>query len=210
MKNNKGILVVLSGFSGSGKGTIMKELVRKYDYALSISATTRNPREGEENGREYYFLSREKFEEMIGKDGFIEYAEYVGNYYGTPKEYVNNQLESGHNVLLEIEMQGGMLVKEQFPDAVLLFVTPPSVQILYDRLVGRGTEDMETVKKRLTRASEEAKYMKDYDYIIINDILDETVDNVHNVIETEHFRTHRQADLMNRMTEELDTLQKGF
>ena len=134
---NKGILTVVSGFSGAGKGTIMKELLKKYEFALSISATTRKPREGEEHGREYFFLTREEFEDKIKENDFIEYAEYVGNYYGTPKSYVKEQLEQGKDVLLEIEMQGGMLVKEQFPDAVLIFITPPSAEVLKKRLIGR-------------------------------------------------------------------------
>ena len=136
----KGILIVVSGFSGSGKGTIMKELLKKYEnYALSISATTRNPRVGEENGREYFFKSVEEFEKMIAKDELIEYAKYVDNYYGTPREYVEEQMKAGKDVILEIEIQGALKVREKFPDALLLFVTPPSAQELKKRLVNRGT-----------------------------------------------------------------------
>ena len=123
----KGILIVVSGFSGSGKGTIMKELLKQYDnYALSISATTRNPRPGEEDGREYFFKTVEDFEKMIAKEELIEYARYVDNYYGTPRAYVEEQLEAGKDVILEIEIQGALKVKEKFPDTLLLFVTPPS------------------------------------------------------------------------------------
>ena len=132
----KGILIVVSGFSGSGKGTIMRELLKKYDnYALSVSATTRAPRPGEEEGREYFFKSTEEFEKMIAKDELIEYARYVDNYYGTPRVYVEEQLEAGKDVVLEIEIQGALKVKEKFPDTLLLFVTPPSAQELRSRLV---------------------------------------------------------------------------
>ena len=136
----KGILIVVSGFSGSGKGTIMKELLKQYDnYALSISATTRNPRPGEEDGREYFFKTVEDFEKMIAKEELIEYARYVDNYYGTPRAYVEEQLEAGKDVILEIEIQGALKVKEKFPDTLLLFVTPPSAKELKNRLIGRGT-----------------------------------------------------------------------
>ena len=142
----KGILIVVSGFSGSGKGTIMKELLKQYDnYALSISATTRNPRPGEEDGREYFFKTVEDFEKMIAKEELIEYARYVDNYYGTPRAYVEEQLEAGKDVILEIEIQGALKVKEKFPDTLLLFVTPPSAEELKSRLVGRGTETMDAV-----------------------------------------------------------------
>ena len=169
----KGILVVVSGFSGVGKGTLMRRLTEKYDdYALSISATTRQPRKGDVEGVDYFFKTRDEFEKMIEKNELIEWAEYVGNYYGTPKEYVEKQLEDGNDVLLEIEMKGGMLVKEQYPDALLLFVTPPNAEILKDRLTGRGTETAEEITRRLNRAAEEVEYMDKYDYILVNDSLD--------------------------------------
>ena len=137
----KGILIVVSGFSGSGKGTIMKELLKQYDnYALSISATTRNPRPGEEDGREYFFKTVEDFEKMIAKEELIEYARYVDNYYGTPRAYVEEQLEAGKDVILEIEIQGALKVKEKFPDTLLLFVTPPSAEELKSRLVWWAVE----------------------------------------------------------------------
>ena len=145
----EGILIVVSGFSGSGKGTIMKELLQRYDnYALSISATTRQPREGEVDGREYFFKTREEFEKMIAKDELIEYAKYVNNYYGTPKAYVQEQLHAGKDVILEIEIQGALKVKEKFPETLLLFVTPPTASELKKRLVGRGTESMEVIEQR--------------------------------------------------------------
>ena len=170
---NKGILVVISGFSGAGKGTIMKELVKRYDYHLSISATTRKARTGEVHGKDYYFHTREEFQQMIEQSELIEWAEYVGNYYGTPKKYVQQQLDAGRDVLLEIEMQGGMQVKEKFPDALLIFISPPSAKVLKERLTGRGTETPQEIEKRLLRAVEEVQYMKDYDYIIVNDNLEE-------------------------------------
>ena len=154
---NKGILIVVSGFSGSGKGTIMKRLLEKYDnYALSVSATTRSPRPGEEDGRDYFFRTVEEFEKMIAKDELIEYAKYVDNYYGTPRAYVEEQLQSGKDVILEIEIQGALKVKEKFPETLLLFVTPPSAKELKNRLVGRGTESMDVIEFRMNRAKEEA------------------------------------------------------
>ena len=140
----QGILAVVSGFSGAGKGTLMKELLRRYDnYALSISATTRSPREGEVDGREYFFVSKERFQQMIEEGSLVEYAQYVNHYYGTPKEYVMRQMAQGKDVILEIEIQGALKVKKRFPEALLLFVTPPSAEELCRRLVGRGTETIE-------------------------------------------------------------------
>lgn len=139
---DSGLLIVISGFSGSGKGTIMKELIRRYPekYALSISATTRQPREGERDGREYFFKTKEEFLSMIEHNELLEHAQYVGNYYGTPKAYVQQQLQAHKHVILEIEIQGALKIKEQFPQTLLLFVTPPSAEILKERLTGRGTE----------------------------------------------------------------------
>ena len=161
---SKGILVVVSGFSGAGKGTVMKRLLEKYnDYALSISVTTRNPRPGEEDGREYFFRTKEEFEKLIKEDALIEYAQYVENYYGTPRSYVEEQLQAGKNVILEIEIQGAMKVKEKIPEALLVFVTPPTVEELEKRLKGRGTETAQVIAERLARAGEEAKGMDQYD-----------------------------------------------
>ena len=175
--NKEGILIVVSGFSGAGKGTIMKALLERYDnYALSISATTRNPRPGEEEGKAYFFKTTEEFEKMIAKDDLIEYAMYVGNYYGTPKAYVEEQLCAGKDVILEIEIQGALKVKEKFPNTLLLFVTPPSAEELRKRLEGRGTETQEVIDGRMKRAIEEAEYMDQYDYLVVNDELDVCVD----------------------------------
>ena len=167
----KGILAVVSGFSGAGKGTLMKALLQAHpdQYALSISATTRPPRAGEEHGREYFFVTRDEFEGMIQKGALIEYASYVGNYYGTPKDYVSEQMEAGKDVILEIEIQGALKVKEAYPDTLLLFVSPPSAEELKDRLVGRGTEEESVIDMRLSRAWQEAQGVENYDYFVIND-----------------------------------------
>lgn len=206
----RGILVVVSGFAGSGKGTLMKELTSKYDnYALSVSATTRNPRPGEVEGREYFFKTVEEFEKMIAEDAFVEYAQYVSNYYGTPREYVEKQLEAGKDVILEIEIQGALQVKEKFPETLLLFVTPPSAEILKQRLVGRGTETMPVIEARLARAAEEAEGIEKYDYLIINDVLDECVVTMHEIIQNEHVRTFRNKEFIKNMREELKGFSKG-
>ncbi|MDO5294822.1 MAG: guanylate kinase [bacterium] len=207
--SRKGILTVVSGFSGAGKGTLMKALLKKYDYELSISATTRAPREGEVHGREYFFLTRDDFESMIESRKLIEWAEYVGNYYGTPKEYVEQQLEAGKDVILEIEIQGALKVKEIFPEALLLFITPPNITELKSRLVGRGTETMETIKKRLDRASEEASYMEYYDYIIVNDDLNECVETTHQVIVNEHNKVSQNKNFIEAITAELKAMKEG-
>ena len=160
MKEGQGILTVISGFSGAGKGTVTRKILEQYDnYALSISATTRDPREGEENGREYFFKTEEEFEKMIAKDELIEYAKYVNNYYGTPKTYVQEQLQKGKDVILEIEIQGALKVKEKYPDTLLLFITPPSAQELKNRLIRRGTEEMDVIEKRMKTAAWEAQFM---------------------------------------------------
>ncbi len=202
--SNKGILTVVSGFSGAGKGTIMKRLMEKYDnYALSVSATTRTPRPGEEEGREYFFRTVEEFEKMIAKEQLIEYAKYVDNYYGTPRAYVEEQLEAGKDVILEIEIQGALKVKEKFPETLLLFVTPPSARELKDRLVKRGTESMEVILSRMERAREEAKGMDRYDYLVINDVLEDCVDEVHRIIQGEHRKSFRNMDFIEKMRQEL-------
>ena len=202
---NKGILIVVSGFSGAGKGTIMRALLDKYEetYALSVSATTRDPRPGEVEGREYFFRTVEEFEKMIAKEDLIEYAKYVDNYYGTPRTYVEEQLERGRDVILEIEIQGALKVKEKFPETLLLFVTPPSAAELKRRLEGRGTETPEVIASRMKRAREEAEYMDRYDYLIINDDLNECVEEMHQIIQGEHRRSYRNNAFMEHMKEDL-------
>ena len=204
MMNKKGILIVVSGFSGAGKGTLMKEIMKQYDnYALSISATTRAPREGEVDGREYFFRTVDEFKKMIAQDELIEYAKYVDNYYGTPRAYVEEKLEEGKDVILEIEIQGALKVKEKFPETLLLFVTPPNVEILKKRLIGRGTETMEVVESRMRRAIDESEGMEKYDYLVINDNLQECVEEMHYIIQEEHKRTFRNKDFIEQIKREL-------
>ena len=201
---SKGILVVVSGFSGAGKGTVMKRLLEKYDdYALSVSVTTRAPRPGEEDGIAYFFRSREEFEQLIREDALIEYAQYVENYYGTPRSYVEEQLSAGRNVILEIEIQGALKVKEKFPNTLLLFVTPPSAEELRKRLEGRGTETQEVIDGRMKRAIEEAEYMDQYDYLVVNDELDVCVEEMHHLIQGEHERCFRNRTFIEHMKREL-------
>ena len=202
---------MVSGFSGSGKGTIMKELMKKYadSYALSISATTRNPRPGETNGVEYFFRTKEQFEQMIKEDALIEYAQFVGNYYGTPKAYVEEQLEAGKDVILEIEIQGAMKIKEQFPESLLLFVTPPSAEELQKRLVGRGTETADVIAQRLARAYEESEGMDAYDYIVVNDDLDECAAAVQKYVEAAKNVPSRRREFIKKIREELKGFAKG-
>lgn len=203
----KGILTVLSGFSGAGKGTVMKSLMEKYEkYALSISATTRSPREGEVDGREYFFKETEEFEKMIAQDELIEYAKYVNHYYGTPRSYVEEQLEAGKDVILEIEIQGALKVKEKFPDTLLVFVTPPSAEELRRRLIGRGTETMEVIEERLARAKEEARGIDFYDCLIVNDDLETCVDELHSVIQNEKKKVTRNLEFIAKIRKELNEL----
>ena len=172
---SRGVLAVVSGFSGAGKGTIMKSLMAKYDnYALSVSATTRNPRPGEEDGREYFFRTKEEFEEMIRQDQLIEYARYVEN-------------------------QGARKIKKKFPEAVLVFVTAPSMEELKERLVGRGTETAEVIHQRLARAAQEAEGVDEYDYLLVNDQLEDAVDRLHNIIQSEHFAMRRNLGFIHEI-----------
>ena len=208
--DNKGILIVISGFSGAGKGTVVKEILRQYDdYVLSVSMTTRAPRTGERDGVEYFFTTVEKFEETIAAGGLLEYASYCGNYYGTPKAYVENMLASGKNVILEIEVQGGTQIKELFPESLLLFVTPPSAQELENRLRARGTETEEVILQRLARASQEVPYMKDYEYIVINDDLQRCVSDIHSIVDAARSKPDRKKNFIETIGEDLKQISKG-
>lgn len=183
----KGKLLVISGFSGVGKGTTVRRLIEEYEkYELSVSATTRAPREGEIHGEHYYFLTKEEFESMISKNELLEHAVYVDNYYGTPKAFVEKNLEQGKHVILEIECQGATQIKELMPEALMIFILPPSAEELKSRLVGRQTEEVSVIEKRLLQAAEETKYMKYYEYFVINDEVENCVENIDKIIENDN------------------------
>lgn len=202
----KGFLIVISGFSGAGKGTVVKRLVEKYGYSLSISATTRAPREGEEDGREYYFKTEAEFQNLIDYNGFIEWAQYVDNYYGTPRKFVEKEMAAGRDVILEIEVQGAMNIKQQYPDSLLIFVSAPDVESLKSRLAKRGTESEAVIAKRLKRASDEADDMKEYDYIVINDEIENCVDTINSIIVSNKCLKENNLGFMENIKSELEAL----
>lgn len=191
--SDRGLLIVFSGPSGVGKGTVRQEIFSTPDHKFeySVSMTTRAQRPGEVYGKDYFFRSREEFEELIRNGQMLEYAEYVGNYYGTPLTYVNETLDKGIDVFLEIEVQGALQVKKKVPDAVFIFLTPPDLNELQERLVGRGTDSEEVIAKRIERAREEIALMSEYDYAIVNDEVPLAAERVKRVIEAEHFRVDR-------------------
>ena len=191
--SERGLLIVFSGPSGVGKGTVRQEIFSKPDHKFeySVSMTTRAQRPGEVDGKDYFFRSREEFEELIRNGQMLEYAEYVGNYYGTPLAYVNETLDKGIDVFLEIEVQGALQVKKKVPDAVFIFLTPPDLNELQERLVGRGTDSEEVIAQRIERAREEIALMSEYDYAIVNDEVPLAAERVKRVIEAEHFRVDR-------------------
>ena len=191
--SERGLLIVFSGPSGVGKGTVRQEIFSTPDHIFeySVSMTTRAQRPGEVDGKDYFFRSREEFEELIRKGQMLEYAEYVGNYYGTPLTYVNETLDKGIDVFLEIEVQGALQVKKKVPDAVFIFLTPPDLNELQERLVGRGTDSEEVIAQRIERAREEIALMSEYDYAIVNDEVPLAAERVKRVIEAEHFRVDR-------------------
>ena len=201
MKN--GNLIVISGFSGAGKGTVVKRMVKDYGYSLSVSATTRAPREGEVDGKDYYFKTTDEFRNLIDYNGFIEWAQYVDNYYGTPRKFVEEEMAKGNDVILEIETQGAMNVKRQYPDALLIFITATDAKALRERLAGRGTESEEVIDKRMKRAAEEADYMEQYEYIVINDDLDRCVQTVHSIILSKSCERERNIDFIETTKREL-------
>ena len=191
--SERGLLIVFSGPSGVGKGTVRQEIFSTPDHKFeySVSMTTRAQRPGEVDGKDYFFRSREEFEELIRNGQMLEYAEYVGNYYGTPLTYVNETLDKGIDVFLEIEVQGALQVKKKVPDAVFIFLTPPDLNELQERLVGRGTDSEEVIAQRIERAREEIALMSEYDYAIVNDEVPLAAERVKRVIEAEHFRVDR-------------------
>ncbi|SEB19742.1 guanylate kinase [Thalassobacillus cyri] len=194
MIEEKGILFILSGPSGVGKGTVRKSLFEQStDLRYSISMTTRGAREGETDGVDYFFKSRDEFERLIAEGKLLEHAEYVGNYYGTPREYVEETLENGKDVFLEIEVQGALQVKQNFPQGVFIFLIPPSLEELKDRIVSRGTETEEKVKNRLHTAREEIEMMDAYDYVVVNDEVDNAVKKVQSIVMSEHCKRERVA-----------------
>lgn len=196
----QGILLVLSGPSGAGKGTICEQLLNKRkDLAYSVSATTRTPRKGEVDGKDYFFVSTDRFKEMIAKNELLEYAEIYGNYYGTPRSYVMGILNQGRDVVLEIDPQGALQIKENFPDGVFVFIVPPSLDELTSRIYKRGTDSEEVIRRRLNAATSELAYASKYDYIIINDEVEKATAKVSNIIDAERNRAVRTFFIVNEI-----------
>ena len=204
----RGLLIVLSGPSGVGKGTVRAAIFSKGEqkFVYSISATTRLPRTGETDGVDYFFKTREEFEQMIQNKQLLEYAEYVGNYYGTPLEYVENTLATGKDVFLEIDVQGAIQVRELMPDGVFIFLTPPDLNELESRIVNRGTDSDEVIAKRMKTAREELELMKYYDYSVVNDTVDNAVQKIEAIIQTEHLRIQRNLESIEEFEDELEEI----
>ena len=204
---SKGVLLVISAPSGAGKGTIIKRLMDDdRSLKLSVSATTRAPRPGEIDGEDYFFLSREEFDDLVKNGEMLEHAEYVGNYYGTPRQPVEDWMDQGHDVVLEIEVKGGAQVKQLMPECVSIFILPPSMKVLEKRLRGRGTEDEETIQKRLAKAREEIPHAKDYDYIVYNDALEDAVSDLRAIIKAEKLKFSRNTNSIERVLEDAETV----
>ena len=193
--NEKGILIIISGPSGSGKGTVVEKLKADPSYALSISATTRQPRNYEQDGVHYFFKSTDEIKKMIEEGKLLEWSEFCGNFYGTPKDYVMGKLNEGLNVILEIEVQGAAQIKKIFPEAVTVFLIPPDKEELRKRLIGRGTEDMDTVEKRLKRASEEIELLPHYDFVVVNDTVENAVKRINTVVKAAKMGSQRYIDI---------------
>ncbi len=199
MKTNNGRLIVFSAPSGCGKGTMLAEILKNEDYCVSVSATTRQPREGETDGVNYYFLSKGDFLQKVADSEFLEYAEYCDNYYGTLISEVDGKLSEGKNVILEIEVQGAMKIREKRPDAVFVFIAPPSISELRRRLRKRGTETEEVIEKRVSQAAGELSYAEKYDYVIVNDDLDDAVSDFFAVMRAEKLRTKYSENTINEV-----------
>lgn len=203
----RGLLIVLSGPSGVGKGTVRKHLFEHYnnDFDYSISMTTRKKRAGEKEGVDYYFRTRAEFEDLIENNGLLEYAEYVGNYYGTPLQYVQETLDSGRDVFLEIEVQGALKVRKQMKeDGIFIFLSPPDLGELESRLVGRGTDSDEMIQKRIQKAVQELKLIQYYDYVVENNSVDQAAQKVRHIIESEHLKVHRNLRHFTEIIEEME------
>lgn len=191
--SKRGMLIVLSGPSGVGKGTVRKALFSQpgNDFQYSVSMTTRQPRPGEVNGKDYFFVSKEEFEQHIREGQMLEYAKYVDNYYGTPLKYINDTLDEGKDVFLEIEVNGAMQVRSKCPDGVFIFLTPPDLMELRQRLIHRGTDSMEVINKRIHKAFGEIQMMQNYDYAVVNDQVDNAVTKIKDIIRSEGLRVPR-------------------
>lgn len=198
----KGLLLVMSGPSGAGKGTICKELVKDENIKYSISATTRAPRGSEENGKDYFFLSTEEFEQRINTDGFLEWAKVYDRYYGTPRDFVEEVIDDGKACILEIDVQGALKIRDSFPEAVLIFILPPSLSELYRRLKDRGTESEEQIQTRMSWVLGEIAQIEKYDYVIVNDDLAKAVTEARAIVESEKCRVIRQSDILAKFQEE--------
>ena len=203
----RGNLIVLSGFAGVGKGTVLRSLFETREgYAYSVSATTRSPRPGEVDGVHYFFVTKERFEEMIEKDELLEHASYVGNYYGTPRDYVEKKLDEGFDVIREIEVQGALNIKKKVPDAILIYMLPPAAKVLYERLRHRGTETDEVIAKRMKRAAEEAQSVSKYDYIIVNRDADECAAQLDTLIRAQRQSVRSNLPFIEKLQEEFREL----
>ena len=204
----KGTLIVISGFSGAGKGTVVKDLVKRYGYSLSVSATTREPRPGEIDGVHYHFKTEADFLNLIDYNGFIEYTQYVEHYYGTPRAFVEKEMQAGRDVILEIEVNGALNIKEQYPETILIFITPPSVEELKERLIGRQSESLDVIAKRLSRAKDEAKDMDNYEFIVLNenDKVEKCADTIHSIVMAKKCKLEENEEFVAKIKNEMDDL----
>ena len=196
MTQQRGLLIILSGPSGVGKGTVRAAIFKdnKFNYVYSVSATTRQSRPGEVDGIDYYFVSKEQFKQYIEEDALLEYAEYVGNYYGTPIQKIEENLAAGNDVFLEIEVQGALKVRERMPEGIFIFLAPPSLDELKSRITGRGTDREDVILERMQMAKEEIEMMQHYDYVVVNDTVEHAVEKVNAIIQSEHLRVERVVD----------------